>query len=115
MLVELTIKLNEQPIGILPASYALEQNYPNPFNPTTLIGYQLPVGGHVKITVYNTIGQEVRILVDEIQEAGYHSCLWDAANDEGILMPSSVYFYRIIVSGIDNEKFSHVKRMLLLK
>jgi hypothetical protein len=115
MFVELTIKTNEQFVGILPSSYSLEQNYPNPFNPTTMIGYQLPVDSYVNLKIFNSLGQEIKVIVNEVQLAGYHSSIWDATNNEGLSLPSGVYFYRINVSSSDHEIFSQVKRMVWLK
>ncbi|MBI4547327.1 MAG: T9SS type A sorting domain-containing protein [Ignavibacteriae bacterium] len=89
----------------LPKEFALHQNYPNPFNPVTVIRYQLPVQSHVTLKIYNLLGQEVRTLVDEVQEAGYKSVEWNAAG-----MASGVYFYRLRAGN-----FVDVKKLPLLK
>jgi hypothetical protein len=91
--------------GGVPTSYALEQNYPNPFNPTTVIQYALPVAGHVKLMVYTTLGEEVAVLIDEEQEAGYRSVTWHAAS-----IPSGVYLYRLQAGG-----FAEARKLLLVK
>jgi hypothetical protein len=91
--------------GGVPTSYTLEQNYPNPFNPTTVIQYALPVAGHVKLTVYTTLGEEVAVLIDEEQEAGYRSVTWHAAS-----IPSGVYLYRLQAGG-----FAEARKLLLVK
>jgi hypothetical protein len=88
-----------------PASYALAQNTPNPFNPSTRIGFSLPDQAHVRLTVYNAIGQEVARLVDEERPAGSYIAQWNATNQ-----PSGAYFYRI-ESGV----FVETKRMMLVK
>jgi oligosaccharide reducing-end xylanase len=88
-----------------PATFGLLQNYPNPFNPTTVLDYQLPVVSHVTLRVYDVLGREVAALVDERQSAGYHNATFNASN-----LPSGVYFYRI-----DTEKFSAVKKLVLVK
>ena len=67
----------------LPLNFRLSQNYPNPFNPTTQIEYSLPARGHVKIEVFNILGQQVRILIDREQPAGAHRVLWDGKDASG--------------------------------
>lgn len=86
------------------------QNYPNPFNPTTVIRYMLQKAGDVEISIYNVLGQQVRALVDETQQAGPHEVIWDGKNRHGDLVPSGVYFYRIRAG-------SHVqtKKMVVLR
>jgi len=91
--------------NLLPMQFSLSQNYPNPFNPTTNIKYTLPEDSKVKLAIYNIIGQQVATLVDEVQEAGFKSIEFNAAN-----FSSGVYFYRI-----EAGKFNAVKKMVLLK
>ena len=97
--------------------FALEQNYPNPFNPTTVISYQLPVESKVTLRIYNVLGQEVKTVVDEIQEAGYKSVEWSSTNHLGNSVTSGLYFYRIeAVSKLDqSESFVRGRKLLLLK
>ncbi|CAG1772615.1 partial Neutral protease NprE, partial [uncultured bacterium] len=80
--------------GALPVAFGLDQNYPNPFNPTTSIGYQVPVSGHVRLAVYDMLGREVALLVDEVKAGGRHSVVFNAAG-----LSSGVYFYRMTVDG----------------
>ena len=96
----------------LPQEFALHQNYPNPFNPMTVLSYDLPVSSHVTLTIYNTLGQVVQTLVDEVQEAGYRSVQWNAGS-----VASGVYFYRIQAVGADEltKTFTEVKKMVLIK
>jgi hypothetical protein len=73
-----------------PKVFALEQNFPNPFNPTTTIYYQLPTDSRVSIVVYDLLGREMKRLVDETKEAGYHQERFDASG-----IASGMYFYRM--------------------
>src|SRR5205809_366931 len=82
----------------------------------TVIRYQLPVQNKVRLTIYNVLGQEVRMLVDEIQEAGFKSVEWDASRVVGIT--SGVYFYCLQAhptSGGRAGSFSETKKLLLVK
>jgi len=88
-----------------PAEYSLEQNYPNPFNPSTNINFSLAEPGVVKLTVYNLLGQKVKLILDEFREAGAHSITFDASE-----LPSGAYFYTIEASN-----FKQTKKMLLAK
>ena len=94
----------------LPDRFALNQNMPNPFNPATVIGYQLQEAGRVRLAIYNLLGQEVRVLVDEQKEAGSFTATWDGADELGRRVASGVYLYRIQAGD-----FSASRRMLLLK
>ena len=75
----------EQQEPDLPTNYTLFQNYPNPFNPTTTIRFSIPQDSHVRLTVYNLLGQEVKELVDSDRVAGIHQVQFDASN-----LPSGV-------------------------
>jgi hypothetical protein len=99
----------------LPAEYALSQNYPNPFNPTTVIKYALPVESSVSLRIYNVLGQEVCMLVDEVQRAGYRSVKWDSKTGSGLQASSGVYFTRLDAKGANGGAFSQVRKMLLMK
>ena len=94
----------------LPDRFHLNQNMPNPFNPSTVIGYQLPEAGLVRLAIYNLLGQEVRVLVNETKEAGSFTATWDGADSMGRRVASGVYLYRIRAGA-----FSASRRMLLLK
>jgi hypothetical protein len=106
--------------GNAPESFVLMQNYPNPFNPSTTIRFGLPNSSHVTVTVFNTLGQQVGLLQDGEQEAGYHEVRFDGKN-----FSSGVYFYRIQVRPLDSaierdskggaRDFVATKRLLLLK
>ena len=75
----------------IPVTFALDQNYPNPFNPSTVIPYRLSQETHVKITVYNVIGQEVVRLVDGVQGLGYHEITWNGTDRYGQKVSSNMY------------------------
>ena len=83
----------------LPQGFALGQNYPNPFNPSTVIPYQLPTATHVRLDVFNVLGQHVATLVDAERPAGFHAAKWDATDAAGQAMAAGVYFYRLTVGG----------------
>jgi len=88
-----------------PSQFELLQNYPNPFNAQTAIAYALPHYSHVRIAIYNLLGQTIETLVDRDQSAGYHRVLWDASN-----APTGVYFYRIEAAGlVQTRKMTLVK------
>ncbi|MFI5251293.1 MAG: PKD domain-containing protein [Bacteroidota bacterium] len=96
----------------LPSAFALHQNYPNPFNPVTVLSYDLPVSSHVTLTIYNTLGQVVSTLVNNVQDAGFRSVEWNGNN-----IASGVYFYRIEAVGVNDpaKAFTQVKKMVLIK
>jgi hypothetical protein len=71
-------------------TFALEQNYPNPFNPSTTIKYSLPENSFVKLALFNLLGEEVAILVNETKEAGAYSLSFDASD-----LPSGTYIYQL--------------------
>ncbi|HMK39096.1 MAG TPA: T9SS type A sorting domain-containing protein [Bacteroidota bacterium] len=77
-----------------PVTFALSQNFPNPFNPSTLIQYQLPGDGPVRLAVFDILGREVATLVDGVQQQGTHEVRFDGGG-----LSSGVYFYRLQTSG----------------
>jgi hypothetical protein len=85
--------------------FQLQQNYPNPFNPNTVISYSLPSGLNVKLIVYNTLGQTIKVIENGYKNAGNYSIEFNASD-----IPSGVYFYRL-----EAGQFSQVKKMILLK
>ncbi len=94
----------------LPTHYRLDQNFPNPFNPETQISYMIPRPGRVTIKVYNILGAEVAILLDQYQPAGTHLVSWDGTDSYGSGVASGIYFYRMTTAD-----FQGIKKMLLLK
>jgi len=88
-----------------PEIFELGQNYPNPFNARTSINFSISVPTHVKLSVYNLLGQEIETLVDSNVQPGEHNVIWDAAE-----APTGVYFYRI-----ETAEFIATRKMLLAK
>jgi hypothetical protein len=89
----------------IPTTFELAQNYPNPFNPTTTIRYGLPRAGHVSLKVYNLLGQQIAVLVDQLEDAGYKSVAFNASN-----LSSGTY-----VLELRSGDFVTSKKLLLLK
>lgn len=93
------------PKPFIPSDYALYQNYPNPFNLSTTIEFDLPERTYVKLSVYDILGREVEVLVDEVMLRGRRSVPFDAGN-----LSSGVYFYRI-----NTGKLVQAKKMVVLR
>ena len=91
--------------NIFPVAYLLEQNYPNPFNSSTTIQYSIPERSNVTIKVFDLLGREVAILVNEEKQAAVYN-----VNFNGGGLASGVYFYRI-----ETGNFVEVKKMILMK
>ena len=91
--------------GNVPAVYSLSQNYPNPFNPSTTIKYELPKSSVVSLTVYDILGRQVSVLVNDRRDAGVHEVKFD-----GSYLASGVYFYRLQAGG-----FVQAKKLMILK
>ena len=88
-----------------PEQFEVSQNYPNPFNARTAIEYSLPQDSHVRIVIYNLLGQNIETLVDQVQTAGIQRVVWNAAD-----VPTGVYFYRL-----ETGEFTQTRKMLLAK
>jgi hypothetical protein len=88
-----------------PNDFVLHQSNPNPFNYNTSVTYQLPIAAKVTLSIYNVAGQLIETLVDEHQDAGFHSAVWEARN-----VNSGLYFYRLKVAN-----YTVVKKCLVLK
>jgi hypothetical protein len=100
-----SIKPETDENGLAPKGFTLSQNYPNPFNPVTIIDYQLPMSSNVRLCIFDEVGREVNILVNELQRSGNHKIEWDAGN-----FPSGVYFYRL-----NAGSFVSIKKMVFIK
>jgi hypothetical protein len=104
------IDTNDSPLGIQvmnnePVSFGLSQNYPNPFNPSTQIEFQIARLSSVRLTLYNALGQEITILVNNELQPGTYEVNWDAGN-----YASGIYFYRL-----EAADFTKTMKMILLK
>jgi hypothetical protein len=89
----------------IPSAFSLSQNYPNPFNPTTAISYQLAAGGMTTLVVYDAVGREVAVLVNEVKEAGTYSATFD-----GSKLSSGMYFAKL-----QSGETVRLIKMLMLK
>jgi hypothetical protein len=89
----------------VPLQYSLEHNYPNPFNPSTTITCTLPVAGHLKLSVFDILGEEVAVLLNDMREAGTITVTWDAAG-----FPSGMYICRMNAPG-----YTSTRKMVLLR
>ena len=94
----------------IPDKFALRQNYPNPINPITTLRYDLPEQTHVNITVYEMLGRKVRTILNQQQDPGYKSIIWDATNDYGKSVSAGIYLYQIQAG-----EYMQTKKMVLLK
>lgn len=111
----LTNVLEDHPTG-KPVEFELSQNYPNPFNPSTRIEYALPHPGHVRLMVYNVLGQLVATLVDEERPAGRFAVEWNGTGLNGNVLGSGVYFYTMVAQGIaGGQMFTRTGKMMLVK
>ena len=93
-----------------PERFELFHNYPNPFNPTTTISYQLPTDSRVSLKIYNLLGQQIAVLADEDQPAGYHQAVFEAGR-----FSTGMYVYRLSFTDQRGDRHFSQKRMILLK
>jgi flagellar hook assembly protein FlgD len=94
----------------MPKTFALHPAYPNPFNPVTTLRYDLLEQANVNIIIYDMLGRQVKILINQTQDAGYKSVNWNGTNDYGKPVSAGVYLYQIRAG-----KFTQTKKMVLLK
>jgi hypothetical protein len=100
----------QQNLSQIPDEYDLAQNFPNPFNSLTTIHYQLKEAGLVKIEIYDILGQKVRTLLDQQKGTGYYSISWNGKNNEGRLVSSGIYIYKM-----KSKDFLKSRKLLLIK
>jgi hypothetical protein len=100
----------------VPKEYGLRQNYPNPFNPATTIGFDLPEDSKVSLVIYNSLGEEIRRLVDGSRSAGRYAPAWDGLNGRGHPVVSGIYFYRLTAVPVSGgEPFVRVMKAIFMK
>ena len=102
--------ISAEPEPFTPEEFSLRQNYPNPFNPVTTLRYDLPENGHITITIYDMLGREVKTLINQTQDAGYRSIIWNATNDYDKPVSAGIYLYQIQAG-----EYISTKKMVLLK
>ncbi len=98
------------PRGTQPTKFDLAQNYPNPFNPSTTIEYRVPTSTHVKVEIYNLLGQKVRTLIDAPHVQGTYRVQWNGLDDLGRSVSTGIYLYRLQTG---DQAF--VRKMTLIK
>ena len=101
------LSINEE---LLPEVFALHQNHPNPFNPVTTLRYNISENSLVTIAIYNILGKEVKTLINQTQDTGYKSVIWNATNDYGKPVSAGIYLYQIQAG-----EYMQTKKMVLLK
>jgi hypothetical protein len=107
---DIAVSVEIPDISSLPESFELHQNYPNPFNPETIIRYDIPRAGYVRISVYNMLGEVIRTLVNGHKSLGSHEVRWNGKDDSGNQVVSGVYVYTI-----ESGNFKKSRKMTLLK
>jgi hypothetical protein len=95
---------------VLPKDFVVYPAFPNPFNPVTTLRYDLPENGYVKIIIYDMLGREVKTLINQTQDAGYRSVIWDATNDYDKPVSAGIYLYQIQAG-----EYMEVRKMVLVK
>lgn len=104
------LDVRQQSSELLPIKYALEQNHPNPFNPSTVIEFALPKASVTNLSIFNILGQRIATLVDKELPAGFYQVTWDGTSDNGSVVATGIYFYRI-----EAGKFQSTKKLMFLK
>jgi hypothetical protein len=111
--IEYSLITGVEPIsGKIPQYFILYQNYPNPFNPATVIKFDNPSASLVNLVIYDILGKEIEILVNEELPAGSYEFSWNASS-----YSSGIYFYRIYMQDLNGygRNYSQVKKMILTK
>jgi len=104
------LELRKNSISTIPDKFAMHQAFPNPFNPVTNIHFDVPENSHVRISIYNLLGEEITALVDGEVPLGFHSVIWDGTNKLGNPVSAGVYLSRF-----KSESFIKTQKLILLK
>lgn len=107
---DITTDIEDEHPPELPTDFVLHQNYPNPFNPSTEIKFEIPSRSFVEVSVYNTLGQKVKTLVNAEKSAGSHTAIWNGTDESGNTVSSGTYFYKLTAGD-----FIASKKMMLIK
>lgn len=102
----------------LPKGFVLYQNYPNPFNPSTSVRFSTDRAARVRIVVYDILGREVITLANSAFFPGQYAFQWDGRDQHGMVMPSGIYYARMVADGMDggtDRSASQVIKMLMIK
>ena len=94
----------------MPIDYSLSDAYPNPFNPSTNIDFKIAKDNYVRLVIYNTLGQEVKTLINGELKSGSYSATWNGKDDLGNEVPAGIYLYRL-----ESGTFNETKKMILMK
>ena len=98
-------------VSFIPEEFYVSQNYPNPFNPVTTIEYSLPSESNVRLSIYNSVGQEIAKLVSSLQQRGTYKIAWDARR-----FASGIYFYSFEAEELNGQKsVREMKKIVLIK
>ena len=95
---------------VTPSAFKVYNNYPNPFNPSTILSFEIPENSFVTITIFDLLGREVRTLMDNYENTGFKSVIWNGTNNQGNPVGAGVYFYQVRAGNSMQSK-----KMLLLK
>jgi hypothetical protein len=96
--------------GVVPLAFELDQNYPNPFNPQTTIAFSVPQVAHVRLVIFNLLGQRIVTLVDDILPPGRRQVVWYGRDQSGNEVSSGIYFYHLSA-----DEFTETRKMVLMK
>lgn len=108
---DMAVTVDDEPYPQVPNEYRLYSNYPNPFNPTTNIEFSVPEQVNVTLEIYNLLGQRVTTLIaGEMYGPGRHKAVWNGRSQNGMLVSSGVYIYRIQAGD-----FIDVRKMVFTK